>query len=237
VTDEGEECPIEPYNYSSATDLQETLIAQVPLNQYTLNCDPYDETIDCDTYPPLPTDVTNDTVCGLNYNNDCSNYNMTTYANQDDAIKDQALVTHTGACGTCSTTQDLAVYMKITDMTTVGKKCAVKSILNKNLGLQCYLDLGMTLPCAWIWLYDGLYDSQVCTKTCLSAVNEPYNIEPNCTLNACLQCDEDLAGPIFQQYAGRTRRRSGLESTIQRPCDTIAHIDHTSCPYTSNDRV
>eukprot|EP00924_Labyrinthula_sp_SR-Ha-C_P006837 snap_masked-scaffold_8-processed-gene-2.41-mRNA-1 protein AED:0.04 eAED:0.04 QI:0/-1/0/1/-1/1/1/0/278 len=36
-------------------------------------------------------------------------------------------------------------------------------------------------------------------------------------LNACLQCDECRSGPIFQKVAGRTRRNSGIESSIARP--------------------
>ena len=59
--------------------------------------------------------------------------------------------------------------------------------------------------------------------SCLTHLNDPNNgPPPTCGLNKCLQCDEDKAGPIFSQYAARTRRRSGLISEIIRPCDTIA---------------
>ena len=53
---------------------------------------------------------------------------------------------------------------------------------------------------------------------------------PACALNDCLQCDEDEAGPVFKAVAGRTRRRSGLESAIARPCSTVAQIVHEVCP-------
>ena len=53
------------------------------------------------------------------------------------------------------------------------------------------------------------------TAACSDTNNGP---PPACALNDCLQCDEDEAGPVFKAVAGRTRRRSGLESAIARPC-------------------
>lgn len=44
-------------------------------------------------------------------------------------------------------------------------------------------------------------------------------------LNSCLQCDECRSGPIFQKFAGRTRRGSGIESAILRPDEV--EIDHS----------
>ena len=41
----------------------------------------------------------------------------------------------------------------------------------------------------------------------------PYNQEDG-TLNPCLQCDEDVFGPVFKALAGRTRRKSGLAAAI-----------------------
>ena len=90
----------------------------------------------------------------------------------------------------------------------------------------------MTLDCAKIWNYDGIYDGQMCAQTCIGELRDPNNgPPPACTLNECLQCDEDNAGPIFTSFAGRTRRRSGLVSEIVRPCDSIARIlEHNPCP-------
>ena len=104
--------------------------------------------------------------------------------------------------------------------------CATKGLLDEAAGLACYMDLGLTEECATIWNYDGIYDGQACTKTCLGHLSDPNNgPAPACTLNECLQCDEDKAGPIFSAYGGRTRRRSGLLSEIVRNCSSIARID------------
>lgn len=92
------------------------------------------------------------------------------------------------------------------------------------------MQIGLTKECAKIWNYDGIYDGQVCGKVCATELKDPNNgPPPACTLNDCLQCDEDNAGPNFTSFAGRTRRRSGLLSEIVRPCNSIAHIDHDPC--------
>jgi hypothetical protein len=42
--------------------------------------------------------------------------------------------------------------------------------------------------------------------------------------NASLQCDEDRSGPVFKATAGRTRRNSGIRSSIPRRDDQIAPL-------------
>ena len=117
------------------------------------------------------------------------------------------------------------------DFTSAGKICATKGLINEQAGLDCYVALGLSLECAKIWNYDGNFDGQACGKTCLGDISSPNNgPPPTCDLNACLQCDEEEAGPIFTSFAGRTRRRSGLLSEIIRPCESIARIlKHEPC--------
>ena len=51
---------------------------------------------------------------------------------------------------------------------------------------------------------------------------------PNCTLDDCLQCYEDESGPLFKQFGGRTRRNSGLLTTIGvRDCNVHVDLDQT----------
>ena len=171
-------------------------------------------------------------VCAYLYTDKdtCNEYSMITYPNRQEAIDANAKITHTGSCGLCSTTQDLALYLT-QDFTEAGKICATKGVFNEQAGLDCYIDLGMTPNCAKIWNYDGLYDSQECGKICMGDITSPNNgPTPDCALSDCLQCDEVEAGPVFSAYGGRTRRRSGLLSEIIRDCDSIARIiDHRPC--------
>jgi len=49
-------------------------------------------------------------------------------------------------------------------------------------------------------------------------------------LNECLQCDEDRSGPVFKAVAGRTRRNSGIQSSIRRPADEVSPVAHDYVP-------
>jgi hypothetical protein len=125
--------------------------------------------------------------------------------------------------------------MSVPDMTSAGKKCATEGLIKESLGLQCYKNIGFTDPCAMIWNFDGIYDGRVCAEICIPELHAPDNgPPPTCPLNDCLQCDEDKAGPIFKDFAGRTRRRSGIEDDIVRSCDEFAHIINLPCPQTPN---
>mmetsp|Transcript_21498 Transcript_21498/g.36005 ORF Transcript_21498/g.36005 Transcript_21498/m.36005 type:complete len:285 (+) Transcript_21498:82-936(+) len=241
-----------PKLWQPKTEFSAAMIAaykqQVPLIPYTLNCNPYEDS-DCSTSPPQEYLDLDGAVCGFIYSQEadevisCTSYTMKSYPSRTDAINAGAVITHEGSCGVCSTAQDQALFLT-EDFTDAGKKCATKGVVDEEAGLQCYIELGMSTDCAKIWNYDGIYDGQVCTKTCLGKLQEPNNgPPPACTLNECLQCDEDEAGPIFSAFSGRTRRRSGLLSEIVRPCESIARINiydpctNPSCGCSTGDSI
>ena len=108
-------------------------------------------------------------------------------------------------------------------------------LINEQKGMECYMNIGLTMECAKIWNYDGIFDGKACGTVCTQELNDPNNGPPSaCALNDCLQCDEENAGPTFSSFAGRTRRRSGLLSEIVRSCSSISHIDHVPCGSFSN---
>eukprot|EP00929_Paragymnodinium_shiwhaense_P098288 TRINITY_DN59795_c0_g1_i1.p1 TRINITY_DN59795_c0_g1~~TRINITY_DN59795_c0_g1_i1.p1 ORF type:complete len:298 (+),score=39.57 TRINITY_DN59795_c0_g1_i1:59-952(+) len=217
-------------NFSSA--VIEELKSKKLVNPFSdLNCNPYKDA-ECETQPPQQLVDTKTAVCAFKYHDSRKeSYELRTYLSAEAAKGDGALVTHTGSCGLCSTAQDLAVYMKIPDMTSAGKKCASKSLFVPSWGKRCYEELGYTEGCASIWQYDGLYDAKHCLGVCLKNIfahqanNGP---PPSCSLNPCLACDETAAGPLFKRFAGRTRRRSGLTSHIARGCEDFAFLYPTS---------
>lgn len=232
-------CPYQDMPETSFSDLAVSIYQnQRALETYSLDCNPYTNA-SCTTSPPQTLLDSNTTVCALKYaknkwnlldNPSCTDYAMVTYSSRQAAQNDGAFVTHEGSCGLCSTTVDLALYLT-QDFTDAGKKCATKGLFNESEGLNCYIALGLTYECAKIWNYDGIYDGKVCGATCSTTLNQPNNgPPPACEINACLECDEENAGPIFTKFAGRTRRRSGLLSEIIRPCSDIAKsIYHNPC--------
>ena len=60
---------------------------------------------------------------------------------------------------------------------------------------------------------------------CMADLDAPYN-NADGSLNDCLQCDEDESGAVFKAVAGRTRRNTGLASSICRPCSEVKPLIH-----------
>ena len=55
---------------------------------------------------------------------------------------------------------------------------------------------------------------------------------PECAYNSCITCNDEVSAPTFERFAGRSRRRSGLLSTVARPCNSIPNIVQHPCPVT-----
>ena len=223
----------------------------IPNSIYTLDCNPYrdayeEESSSCTTQPPQQqfADV-DEAVCALKYtcrNNDATtatatSYDMISYPSWDDAVADEVIVTHVGACGLCSTTADLAAYMNNPNLESDSIICVTKGLFSYDAGMDCFMDdIGLTKECANIWLLDGYHTTAKCTGRCLKELEEydgsvPTNGDPpDCALSDCFQCDEDESGGIFTEFAGRNRRRSCLLSSIVRGCDKFTEIVHVVPP-------
>jgi hypothetical protein len=169
------------------------------------------------------------TVCGVQFEPDQVHYRLSTFANTMAARTAGFAVTHFGACGTCSTLQDLAVYLEKPDLTSPVRKCAMK--WHASASLRCLEDLGFSLACAKTWLYDAQNTRRQCLGVCTwSWIEGEAPTRKDGRLNACLQCDEDRSGPVFKAVAGRTRRNSGIHSSLPRSTDEIAPVVHDYVP-------
>ncbi len=140
------------------------------------------------------------------------------------------VVTHTGACGACSSLQDLAVYLEQPDLGDVVRQCALLS-LGGDLEptVECITELGFSGPCAQIWAFNSANTRESCLDVCLAALESPHNL-PDGSLNPCLACDEEESGPVFKAVAGRSRRNSGIPSAICRPGESVSAIVHDRYP-------
>ena len=136
------------------------------------------------------------------------------------------MVTHLGACGTCSTFQDQAVYMENPDLSSVSVTCGFRGLTNFTDGVACLMENGFSKACAATWIHNSQETRRKCDSCILHALSQlPNNLEPpTCHLATCIQCDEDIAGPIFGKFAGRTRRRAGVLSGIVRNCTDISRL-------------
>ncbi len=174
--------------------------------------------------PPPPADPPA-TVCGVLPGAAAStprSYTLVTYPSADAATAAGAHVTHFGHCGVCSTLANLAVYIRNDDLVAPVRSCGLQPSADGGDGgdVTCLEALGFDLPCAQAWAYNTAHTRDVCTTPCFANLTAPYN-EPDGALNACLQCDEDMSGPVFKVVAGRTRRNSGVPNAICRPCGEV----------------
>lgn len=180
--------------------------------------DPY---ADAGTWPAVPSDA----VCGV-ISEGGGKYHLENFDTVEAAFKAGAEPTHSGRCGVCSTLTDLAVYAGKPDLTAPVRDCGLNYLgAPMEQHVQCLLDLGFTRPCAQIWYWNTLHTRDACSALCFAAIDDPYN-EPDGGLNACLQCDEDESGVVFKAVAGRTRRNTGVPSSMCRPCSETRPFTH-----------
>ena len=169
-------------------------------------------------------------VCALAYEDeDRINFHLKDFSSKEAAEAAGYTVTHQGPCGACSSTQDLAVYLSM-NLTQPVRSCGFKGVVSMNWAYECIKDLGFTDECTEIWVYNTANTRSDCFWVCMVSwfENEPFN-KPDGSLNDCLQCDEDKSGPVFKYFSGRTRRDSGITSSIYRPPSTIYNMTH--CYY------
>jgi hypothetical protein len=228
------------------------------MNPYRLGCNPYGNADDCQTIPAQDDNLLsngNEAVCAIHFvdefeengdNNSTSSichgasYRLKTYSSFQDATAVGGSVTHMGHCGVCSSLQDFAAYVKHPDLTSQGKFCAEQGAsFSFEIGRDCYRSLGLSDSCAAIWAHSSWNTAKECFLQCLLENEQQHKDKsnngpaPECKLNDCLQCDEDASGALFERIAGRTQRRSGLLSSIARPCDQLVlDIEHEACPNT-----
>lgn len=180
-----------------------------------LNSNPYDD----------PVEESDPMVCAIIIE-DLANriYSLGNYPDEATAEAANAIVTHHDACGLCSTLTDFAVYAENRDIGDGVRACGLNTIGQpfENL-VECIEELGFTRPCAQIWAYNTLNTRQNCFLQCIT--NTSYHNEDG-TLSNCLQCDEDISGPVFKAVAGRTRRNTGLASSICRFCEEVKPVEH-----------
>jgi hypothetical protein len=231
----GETCPVERKPSTEFGQLIPVLRSLVLENPFQLGCDPYNEEVVCDTTPPLQVGGACIVELSGARNGTCSpnsTYTISTYPGSFEEAKANGslYVTHAGACGTCSTLQDLSVYMELgADLSDKSGQCAIRGRRSASDGTQCFRDLGLTESCAVAWYYNTKETGNKCFLLCgpFALLNRPPNgPPPECRLSRCLACDETESGPLFERFAGRQRRNSGLLSNIVRPCTSIVELVH-----------
>jgi hypothetical protein len=157
-------------------------------------------------------------------------YRLGTFPNEAAAEAAGGVLTHSGACGACSSLQDLAVYLANPDLGEPVRQCALLSLGgNDQATLDCIAGLGFSAPCAQIWAFNSTHTREACLDVCMAALGDPYHLSDG-SLNPCLACDEEQSGPVFKAVAGRIRRNSGIPVAICRPPEEVTAVVHDAYP-------
>ena len=173
-------------------------------------------------------------VCAVKFTDtQQTEYQLKTFNTQAEAELRGWTVTHQYQCGTCSTLQDLAVYIGVPNQTVPISICTSQGRGDyNNLAAvkQCIIDaVGFTEMCAETWAYNGIHTGVECRDSGQFTPGDPLVLNKKTgKLHSRLWCDEKISGPGFKYSAGRTRRGSGLESAIARPNDVLFYdADHS----------
>jgi hypothetical protein len=182
--------------------------------------------LDGDPYAAPPAPGADGEYCAVVRDAAPTSYRLQTFASRADAEAAGAVPTHAGACGLCSTLEDLALYIEKPDLTEPVRACGLMYPSGPAEDhIACLRVLGFTEPCAQIWYYNTVHTREACLGPCLLALEAPYN-NPDGTLNECLKCDEVESGAVFKAVAGRTRRNTGVPSAMCRPCSEVERLVH-----------
>jgi hypothetical protein len=213
-----------PPPHVASARLLAALRSKVPIEPLAVKEDPY-----LVWHGKDPPRAPASTVCGVRFEPDRVHYRTTTFTTSAAARNAGFAVTHFGACGTCSTLQDLAVYLEKPDLTAPVRSCGMKP--EASASLTCLEELGFSTACAQTWRYNIENTRRQCFSLCMTSwIKGEAPTRKDGRLNECLQCDEDRSGPVFKATAGRTRRNSGIQSSIPRPNDEIAPVVHDYVP-------
>ncbi len=193
------------------------------LKEWTLS-NPYEELTSNPYDEALPNKE--GTVCAIIVEDEGDKrYRLESFESEAAAEQAGAILTHHDACGLCSTLTDFTVYENDRDIGAAVRTCALNNF-NKPIEsvVECLVELGFTKPCAQIWAYNTKNTQKNCLQLCLLDTGA-YHLEDG-SLSPCLDCDEVNSGPVFKAVAGRTRRNTGLASSICRPCEEVQPVEH-----------
>eukprot|EP00980_Cylindrotheca_fusiformis_P005465 scaffold1169_cov120-Cylindrotheca_fusiformis.AAC.15 len=150
--------------------------------------------------------------------------NITTFDTVEEALTANFSIVHCGACGACSTWNDLSLqWTTRTYLADVAQDCAKKSLFGgEDAVFKCNNeDIGFTDDCAMCWTVDELCAKKNCVFIFLQGVMinklTSFEVGPNEITSAT--CDEAMCGPEFVPCSGATRRRMNIVSTIARPIE------------------
>jgi hypothetical protein len=168
-------------------------------------------------------------VCA--FNNQGAASNITTFVNKDAAHDAGFLVLHCGACGACSTWENLIIeYTTRNTMAALANKCAMRGLIGGQDEItQCIMEppIGFTGQCAVCWAEDIVCTKKFCAFIFLQSqiTNNVANFAVGPDDITSASCEEaHCEVGAFVPCVGATRRRMNIISSILRPVEEQCRV-------------
>eukprot|EP00536_Pseudo-nitzschia_multiseries_P009443 jgi/Psemu1/23191/gm1.23191_g len=228
----GGDCP----SFPAAT---ETMIADFRSltleNPMSVTCDPFMSTTTSSCVPALEEGeacvvelLSGDAAAAATCPSGQS-YRLKTVPSLDEAIATNQYITHLGACGTCSSLQDLALMVEYPNLPYKAQQCFFRSSALKKMdaAIQCYEELGFTTQCsATLSYYQKKIIDRDCGYQCAAWAYDGDLGRPSCTdVSGCAACVDGFGiSDRLELVSGRTFSNSGYPSQKARQCFEIAPV-------------
>lgn len=202
------------------------------INPLQIRCDPFQlpgcvstlEEGEACVVDLIAPDTTTEASCPSGYS-----YRLTTVPSLEDAIAAGQYITHTGACGTCSSLQDLALMIEYPSLPYKTHQCFFRSSAVQNMeeAITCYQEIGFTHTCSNTLAY---YQKKIVEKRCgYQCATWAYDGDlgnPSCgDISGCGACiDKFGINTRLELIAGRTYPNSGYPSQKAQQCADITPI-------------
>jgi hypothetical protein len=168
-------------------------------------------------------------VCA--FDNQGAASNITTFVNKDAAHDAGFLVLHCGACGACSTWENLIIeYTTRNIMAALANKCAMRGLIGGQDGItKCIMEppIGLTGQCAVCWAEDIVCTKKNCAFIFLQSqiTNNVANFAVGPDDITSASCEEaHCEVGAFVPCVGATRRRMNIISSIPRPVEEQCQV-------------
>ena len=157
--------------------------------------------------------------------------NITTFDNKEAAHEAGFLVLHCGACGACSTWENLIIeYTTRNNMAALANKCAIRGLLGGEDEITaCIMEpaIGFQGQCAVCWMEDIVCTKKHCSFIFLQSqiTNSVgnFHVGPDDVTSATCEEAHCEVG-AFVPCVGATRRRMNIVSSIARPIEEQCQI-------------
>jgi len=157
--------------------------------------------------------------------------NITTFDNGDAAHDAGFLVLHCGACGACSTWDNLIIeYTTRNNMAALANKCAMRGLFGGEDEITACIEepaIGFTGQCALCWTEDIVCTKKHCSFIFLQSqiTNSVGNFAVGPDDITSATCEEaHCEVGAFVPCVGATRRRMNIISSIPRPVEEQCRI-------------